>query len=120
MDYPTRASVELGMRLTADPDARQAIVEFLPEKAEHIEEARRQEETFSIPQFMGLVRAMHGHMHHGPFACPCETQTVLLGSLMAKMFYAGWSAGRQEVMDEAVGKLVGDARQDAGGPEGQS
>lgn len=111
MDYPTKESLKLGMLLVADNTrvGGGPIVQLEPTSPEMLEEAKQQQETFSDPKFINFVQSMHGHMHHSPLAQSCEFQNRLLWALMAKMFVAGWAAGRQEVMDAQVKQTLGES-----------
>jgi hypothetical protein len=105
VSYPTKESVEMGMRLVAVTSTEEA-------NAVVVEEVEAQAKVFgAIPGFMGLCESLHGHMSHGMFAGNCAGQRSLLFGIMCKMFCAGWAAGRQEVMDEQVKQTLaqGDA-----------
>ncbi len=106
MNFPTKTSVELGLKLVAIDivSANQSLVESCMDEAQAVHQS-----FHSIEKFGMLVHGIHSEMCHGPMAESCQLQTQLLYAIMAKMFYAGWSAGRQEIIDAEVARINTDA-----------
>jgi hypothetical protein len=104
MNYPTRESVELGLKLVKANllDDGRPLLEIA------LEEAVKQTASFArVETFRTLCNAVHDSMCHGPMAVSCHHQIELLLAVMAKMFWAGWSAGRQEIIDAEVTRMGG-------------
>ncbi len=102
MNYPTRESVELGLKLAAI-DIIESGVDLLDGA---MEEAIAVQQNFRpVEKFAALAHGVHETMCHHPTMGGCHFQTQLLYAIMAKMFIAGWSAGRQEVIDDELKRM---------------
>ena len=102
MDKPTVASLELGMKQLNVFDLSQ---EESFEQA--MSDAQMQKEFMGDHRFNNLVKTIHELIHHGQFSFNCITQQAALTAIMVKMFWAGWIAGQQEVIDAEVKKIAG-------------
>ena len=102
MNYPTKESVELGLRLCAlDIVAEnQNPLECAIEEAQAV-----QQQFYPVEKFAALCQGIHDQMCHSPMAHSCSMQCQLLYAIMAKMFIAGWSVGRQEVIDDELKRM---------------
>jgi hypothetical protein len=100
MNYPSKESVELGLRMVSvDLTDTSAIEEALKEQVEFSEECSKNQ------LFMGLCNMLHLTLTHTPIAKSCELQEEALANVMMTIFHAGWLAGRQEVMDAEVERM---------------
>lgn len=103
MNYPTKESVDLGMKLVRIEPGGFSLDSL-------VEEAKLQIETFGSGKFVNLVNGVHQTMcHQAPFAGTCDLQLQLLAAIMAKMFVAGWQAGRQEIIDAELKRMANHA-----------
>jgi hypothetical protein len=99
--YPTKESIELGLKLVAIVPGESVS------PAAIAEESLNQMESFGKCQaFKHIGVGIHEQMCHSePFAGNCPMQINLLFAIMAKMFLAGWSSGRQEIIDAEVSRI---------------
>jgi hypothetical protein len=104
MNYPSKKSVELGLKLVCF-DMEKLDQNELVDTA--IEETTASQNSFGqVRLFNELSVAFHEQMsHHSPIAASCYLQIHLLKAIMAKMFVAGWMAGRQEVIDQSLKQM---------------
>src|SRR4051812_49341386 len=58
-----------------------------------------------VEEYVVIAARFHTFLHHGPAKKSCLIHYSALSSLMAKMFTAGYSAGRQEVIDSEVERI---------------
>jgi hypothetical protein len=102
--YPSKESIELGLKLVGNtPD------EFVSPVVIQEESANQMQSFGKSEMFIALGVGIHEEMCHSePFAGNCPLQINLLFAIMAKMFWAGWSAGRQEVIDAEVSRMKTD------------
>lgn len=100
MEYPKKATVELGLRMVS------VNVREIPSVEQVLEESRAVEEAFRpVPAFESICASMHRVLHHSPIAYDCHMQKEVLFGIMAKMFISGWNAGRQELIDAELAKM---------------
>lgn len=102
MNYPTRESVELGLRLCALDvvEGNQNPVECAIEEALAV-----QQHFYPVEKFGVLCQGIHDQMCHSLIAQSCQMQCQLLYAIMAKMFIAGWASGRQELIDAELKRM---------------
>ena len=53
-----------------------------------------------------VAARFHSYLHHGCAKHSCLLQFSAIATLMAKMFQAGYAAGRQEIIDGEVAKMT--------------
>jgi hypothetical protein len=60
----------------------------------------------ALDEYVALTQRFHNYLHHSAAKQSCILQFSALSSLMAKMFTAGYAAGRQEVIDSEVERTL--------------
>ena len=99
---PNRASFELAAKIGSlnkmdDPAAAMdACVGLL-------------ETMLNIPSYMTLVESCHNALHHCVLIQSCEAKQQALASIISQIFAAGWSAGRQEIIDAELQRMAASA-----------
>lgn len=107
-DFPSTKAIEMGLKMCAtrfqpgeEPDLESADVQADLER-----DVEMQKAFIGVRTVQYLHDSLHLQLHHSPIASSPELQRRLLLAIMAKMFLAGWSAGRQEIIDTELARMT--------------
>lgn len=104
MDYPAKSSVGLGIRLVTA-----GVTDI---DAQAVEELRLLTEVFlASEEFMETFRLCQVRMEFDPISKLPGGRPIQLLTIMAKMFHAGWAAGRQEMMAAEIARAANSANE---------